>query len=72
MYLVLNEDGKPLQLDFRDDLPRAGVLFQGDYATLFPNYKSAWRAWKRSEKYADDNGFLWRAGLWKTMRAVPK
>ena len=70
-YIVVDETSIPLCIYHGfDNAPRAGVLSHGDEVTVFPNYKSAWRAIQRSKIHELRQGFNWNTWGWRTMRLV--
>jgi hypothetical protein len=49
----------PKILERWGDLPRAGVLMNGDGATVFHSRQQARRAIQRSARYAEEMGYDW-------------
>jgi len=58
---IVTIDGQALELGGGNhaDVPAAGVLWKGLYATLFPNRKAARGAVDRSLRYSDANDLRW-------------
>jgi len=71
-YIVVNENGKTLELSYTPGLPRGGMLMHGDNATFFPTYASARCALKKARKFADKWRYDWKAENWKIKRLLER
>ena len=53
-----------------EDTPIGGVLLLGDYGTVFNSRRSALAAIKRSQKYCDENNYVWNIASWIVVKVV--
>jgi len=68
-YIVISEENKPMGMGKYDE-KEPEVLWDGDTVKKFKNYQQAYRAIKRSQKFAEKCNFNWHTDKYRIMRLI--
>ena len=69
LYIVIDNNGRPMSLAHYDDTPPGGVLLFSDAVSLLTS-SAAHRAIKRTQLYADLKGFRWEVSGCRIVRTT--